>query len=60
MMRKYNKPEIVALALDMVDVIETSAVYLAAQKLKEEYNVNAKNIRKIETQVTTMNNYWQW
>ena len=26
MMKKYNKPEIVTLALDAVDVIETSAV----------------------------------
>ncbi len=62
MMRKYNKPEIVALALDMVDVIETSAqvLYSAAQELANTYQVSAEKIHSIPTQVTKMNEYWQW
>ena len=59
MMKKYNKPEIVTLALDMVDVIETSAEDLAADAL-ETAGVNANNITKIEKQVTAMNDQWSW
>jgi len=47
MMRKYNKPEIVTLALDMVDVIETSAEELAANALETSAGVDANNITKI-------------
>jgi len=59
MMKKYNTPEIVTLALDMVDVIETSAENLAADAL-EAAGVNADNITKIEQQVTQMNDTWSW
>ena len=59
MMKKYNKPEIVTLALDMVDVIETSAEELAADAL-ETAGVNANNITKIEKQVTQMDDNWTW
>ncbi len=59
MMKKYNKPEIVTLALDMVDVIETSAENLAADAL-EAAGVDADNITKIEQQVTQMNDNWTW
>lgn len=58
-MKKYNKPEIVTLALDMVDVIETSAEELAADAL-ETAGVNANNITKIEKQVTQMDDNWTW
>ena len=58
MMRKYNKPEIVTLALDMVDVIETSAVDFAAREIAEAGK--ASYITKIETQVTEMNDNWAW
>ena len=59
MMKKYNKPEIVTLALDMVDVIETSAEALAADALATAC-VDAKNIKTIEKQVTQMNDTWSW
>ena len=58
-MKKYNKPEIVTLALDMVDVIETSAEELAADAL-ETAGVNPNNITKIEKQVTQMDDNWTW
>jgi len=59
-MRKYNKPEIVTLALDMVDVIETSAEELAANALETSAGVDANNITKIEQQITQMNDNWSW
>lgn len=59
MMKKYNKPEIVTLALDMVDVIETSGATGAAEKLAAE-NTGIKSIEVIEKQVTEMNDKWSW
>jgi hypothetical protein len=59
MMKKYNKPEIVTLALDMVDVIETSAEDFAEQALQGVLGNEAK-IMKIEKQVTAMNDEWSW
>ena len=59
MMKKYNKPEIVTLALDMVDVIETSGTVLSANALVTA-GVEANNITKIETQITEMNEEWHW
>ncbi len=59
MMKKYNKPEIVTLALDMVDVIETSGEELAANALKSA-GVAESNITKISEQVTQMNDEWSW
>ncbi len=59
MMKKYNKPEIVTLALDVVDVIETSAEDLAEQALQDELGRDAK-ITKIEKQITAMNEDWSW
>ena len=59
MMKKYNKPEIVTLALDVIDVIETSAEELAADAL-EAAGVDAGAITKIEKQVTQMNDNWSW
>lgn len=61
MMKKYNKPEIVTLALDMVDVIETStgAINMAASAISGK-GVAENNIAKIETQVTQMNDNWTW
>ncbi len=59
MMKKYNKPEIVTLALDVVDVIETSAENLAEQALRTELG-NEAVIMKIEKQVTAMNDEWTW
>ncbi|MBQ8765077.1 MAG: hypothetical protein IJZ12_04065 [Clostridia bacterium] len=59
MMKKYNKPEIVTLALDMVDVIETSGERIAAGALVEQ-NVAEGNITVIEKQVTAMADEWSW
>ena len=59
MMKKYNKPEIVTLALDMVDVIETSAVDYTAKAIADA-NSNINGISKIEKQVTEMNDNWTW
>jgi hypothetical protein len=58
MMKKYNKPEIVALALETVDVIETSGAQLGADALAEQGIT--QNVTKIEKQITTMNNKWSW
>lgn len=60
MMKKYNKPEIVTLALDVVDVIETSAENLAADALQDELGGKDAKITKIEKQVTAMNDEWSW
>jgi hypothetical protein len=58
MMKKYNKPEIVTLALDTVDVIETSGARfgddVSAAAFKE-YKVQA-----IEQDINTMSNTWSW
>ena len=59
MMKKYNKPEIVTLALDVIDVIATSAEELAADAL-EGVGVAEANITRIEKQVTQMNDNWSW
>lgn len=59
MMKKYNKPEIVTLALDMVDVIETSAIEYTEKALKGKLGENA-TVMRIEKQVTGMNDNWTW
>lgn len=58
MMKKYNKPEIVTLALDMVDVIETSGT---------EYSQAANNavndgytVQSITGDINNMQHRWQW
>ena len=61
MMKKYNKPEIVTLALDMVDVIETSGARIAAGKLVDlNDGITEDNIKVIEKQVTAMADEWSW
>ena len=60
MMKKYNKPEIVTLALDMVDVIETSgATGVAADAVAVNPELAGK-VTIIEKQVTAMNDTWSW
>ena len=58
MMKNYNKPEIVTLALETVDVIETSGSQLGADALAEKGI--SQNVTKIEKQITEMNNKWSW
>lgn len=59
MMKKYNKPEIVTLALDMVDVIETSAEIASEAALQEALGPKA-TVMRIEKQVTAMKDEWTW
>ena len=56
-MKKYNKPEIVTLALDTVDVIETSiGAHLAQQELSKEGYAAAT----IEQNIDQMSDKWSW
>ena len=57
-MKKYNKPEIVTLALDVVDVIETSTV---ANMLESSgYGAANAHIASIEENVDQMTDTWNW
>jgi hypothetical protein len=65
MMKKYNKPEIVTLALDVVDVIETSGGAKAAAVIGQDDKIEGgapvqANIQVIEQQITAMSNKWSW
>ena len=57
MMKKYNKPEIVALALESVDVIETSGQFQAEAVLNDK---GVDNVQVISGQISTMSNKWSW
>ena len=57
MMKKYNKPEIVALALETVDVIETSG-HLDGEALGQTLQVN--NVKVIADDINNMTNTWSW
>ena len=59
MMKKYNKPEIVALALETVDVIETSGEDRGLTAAVAA-GVEANNVQKISGQISTMSNKWSW
>ena len=60
MMKKYNKPEIVTLALDMVDVIETSGATDVTAAAVTEGLISENKVTIIEKQVTAMNDTWSW
>ena len=60
MMKKYNKPEIVTLALDMVDVIETSGATDVTAAAVAEGLISENKVTIIEKQVTAMNDTWSW
>ena len=65
MMKRYNKPEIVALALEAVDVIETSGGKKAAEIMAQDSTIAGgapaqANIQVIEQQITAMSNKWSW
>lgn len=57
-MKFYVKPEIEALALETVDVIETSA-YVAKAALESTGKVTA-DVQVIEQQIAEMSTDWQW
>ena len=57
-MKMYTKPEIEALALETVDVIETS-FEVNANKALAEQGVTAE-VLQIEQQIAEMSTDWQW
>ena len=57
-MKKYNKPEIVTLALDVVDVIETSGETVSANYAQAVYQ-NA-SLQAIDQNVSNMDDQWSW
>ncbi len=59
MMKKYNKPEIETLALETIDVIETSGGYAAATELGKNANVVA-DVQTIEQNIASMQSTWSW
>ena len=58
-MKKYNKPEIVTLALDVVDVIETSAPEDVAAKYAQ-VNFQQASVQTIAESIDEMNSQWSW
>ena len=58
MMKKYNKPEIETLALETVDVIETSGDTAAANALANKGVV--AEVKTIEENIAQMQNTWSW
>ena len=59
MMKKYNTPEIVTLALDMVDVIETSAAQDVATKYAQ-VNFQQASVQTIAESIDEMQSNWSW
>ena len=58
-MRKYNTPEIVTLALDIVDVIETSAPQEVAAKYAQ-VNFQQASVQTIAESIDEMQSNWSW
>ena len=59
MMKKYNTPEIVTLALDVVDVIETSAPQDVAAKYAQ-VNFQQASVQTIAESIDEMESTWSW
>ena len=57
-MKKYNKPEIVALALETVDVIETSGETVAAAYATAKFE--QANVQEIGQRISNMQDTWSW
>lgn len=62
MMKKYNTPEIVALALETVDVITNSGIVAATNALVGQFGVTADklNVTQIEERFSEMQGQWTW
>ena len=61
MMKKYNTPEIVALALETVDVITNSGIVAATNQLEAAVGTTKPlNVTQIEERFSEMNNQWSW
>ena len=58
-MKKYNTPEIVTLALDVVDVIETSAAQDVAAKYAQ-VNFKQASVQTISESIDEMQDTWSW
>lgn len=59
MMKKYNKPEIVTLALEMVDVIETSGGEYG-KAVSDAVASDGYSVQSITADINNMTNPWQW
>ena len=62
-MKKYNTPEIVALALETVDVITNSGAVAATNALAQELGgvpVADLNVTQIEERFSQMSGQWSW
>ena len=60
MMKFYVKPEIEALALEVVDVIETSAVTAKDMLVSENAGKVTAEVQVINEQIAEMSTDWQW
>ena len=60
MMKFYSKPEIEALALEVVDVIETSAVTAKDALVAENSGKVTADVQVINEQIAEMSTDWQW
>ena len=58
MMKKYNKPEIVTLALEMVDVIETSGADYG-QAANNAVN-DGSTVQSLTGDINNMRTKWNW
>ena len=58
-MKKYNTPEIVTLALDVVDVIETSAPADVAAAYAQ-VNFQQASVQTIAQSIDEMQSTWSW
>ena len=58
-MKKYNTPEIVTLALDVVDVIETSAAQDVAT-MYAKINFQQASVQTIAESIDEMQDSWSW
>ena len=59
-MKFYTKPEIEALALETVDVIETSAVTAKDMLVTENAGKVNVDVAIINEQIAEMSTDWQW
>lgn len=59
-MKKYNKPEIEALALEIVDVIATSVETETAASLQSMFSEVSMSIEETGEQIQAMNALYMW
>ena len=64
MMKKYNKPEIVALALETVDVITNSGMMAATNALETQLSAAGVNstgrLTEVQERFSEMQGQWSW